>query len=63
VLTKETPVYPVTPVAQYFVDETERERELVVLRKKTPAQAARDIENNCNAELDRMIEIMRRDPS
>jgi len=63
VLTKETPVIPVTPVAQYFVDEVERERELVVLREKTPEQAARDTENNCNAELDRILAIMKRDQS
>jgi len=61
VLTKETPVIPVTPVAQYFVDEVERERELVVLRQRSPEQAARAIEDSANAELDRILAIMRRD--
>ena len=60
-LTKETPVYPVTPVAQFFIDQVERERELVVLRQRSPEQAARAIEDSANAELDRILAIMRRD--
>ncbi len=59
-LTKEPIVYPVTPVAQFFLDEVARQRELVVLHRKTPEQAARDIEDNANAEWDRIRALMER---
>jgi multiple sugar transport system substrate-binding protein len=58
-LTKEPLVYPVTPVAQFFIDQVERERGLVILRQRTPEQAARAIEDSANAELDRILTIMR----
>jgi multiple sugar transport system substrate-binding protein len=46
-------ISPVTPLPQYFGDEMERQRERVVFYKTTPEQAARELQEKVNRELDR----------
>lgn len=51
--TRRVVMLPVMPIPQFFADEIDRQRERVAFYKTTPTQAARDIEEKLNAELQR----------
>jgi multiple sugar transport system substrate-binding protein len=52
--------YPNMPVAQFYNDQWERQRERVVFRKVSPEEAVREIEEAVNRELDRVRDLQRR---
>jgi len=54
---------PLCPVEAFFGQQWILTVDAVNYGEKTPEQAARDTENNCNAELDRILAIMKRDQS
>ncbi len=59
-LTKPPVSYPVTPAAQFFLDQIERQREFVVFGNTTPEEAARRIEADVNAEIFRIRNLLER---
>ncbi len=59
-LHKPVAAYPVAPVSQYILDHIERQRERVTFRKVTPEEAARDLDETANRELDRVHALLAR---
>jgi multiple sugar transport system substrate-binding protein len=59
-LTKPAEPFPVIPAAQYMMDEMERQRGRVTAFDATPEEAAQEIQDNANAELDRIRKIQGR---
>lgn len=52
--------YPVTPITQYMTDQIVRERERVTFRLVSPDEAAREVAERINKELERAREMVER---
>jgi len=59
-LTKPVVTYPVTPAAQFMLDQIERQREYVVFRETAPGEAAERLENDTNREIMRIRSLLDR---
>lgn len=59
-LERRVEILPVNPVARFFTDQTERQRERVVMGQVLPEQALREVEEQVNRELLRLREVKRR---
>jgi multiple sugar transport system substrate-binding protein len=62
-LTKPAEPFPPIPAAQFLMDEMERQRGRVTSFEATPEEAARELEEKTNAELDRIRSIQGRGQS
>jgi multiple sugar transport system substrate-binding protein len=51
---------PAIPVAQFLTDEIDRQRERVILRRATPEDALRELQDTVNAELTRVRTFLER---
>ena len=56
---RETVTAPVTPATQFMMDEIERQRERVVLRRASPEEVLKEIQQKVNAQLARVRELNR----
>jgi len=53
-------LFPVMPATQFMLDQAERQRERAVYGQITPAQAAANVANDTNRQLDRVRELAKR---